>query len=172
MATKKRIKTTAQVWTAQSRDDVATAIGNIGKLSRDIDVLTARMNDEIAIITEKYQPEIDRIRNDLFPLQTGIQTWCEAHRAELTQAGKTKTVNLITGQVSWRIRPPSVSIRGTGAVLELLKSKGLERFVRTKEEPNKEAMLADPDAVRTIPGISIVSGVEDFVIEPFEQGVQ
>lgn len=172
MATKKRIKTTAQVWTAQSRDDVATAIGNIGKLSRDIDVLTARMNDEIAVITEKYQPEIDRIRNDLFPLQAGIQTWCEAHRAELTQAGKIKTANLITGQVSWRIRPPSVSIRGTGAVLELLKSKGLERFVRTKEEPNKEAMLADPDAVRTIPGISIVSGVEDFVIEPFEQGVQ
>ena len=33
-------------------------------------------------------------------------------------------------------------------------------------------MLADPDAVRTIPGISIVSGIEDFVIEPFEQGVQ
>ena len=172
MATKKRIKTTAQVWTAQSRDDVAAAIGDIGKLSRDIDVLTARMNDEIAIITEKYQPEIDRIRNDLFPLQAGIQTWCEAHRAELTQAGKIKTANLITGQVSWRIRPPSVSIRGTGAVLELLKSKGLERFVRTKEEPNKEAMLAEPDAVRTIPGISIVSGIEDFVIEPFEQDVR
>lgn len=172
MATTKRIKTAAQVWTAQSRDDVATAIGNIGKLSRDIDVLTARMNDEIAAITEKYQPEIDRIRNDLFPLQAGIQTWCEAHRAELTQVGKTKTVNLITGQVSWRIRPPSVSIRGTGAVLELLKSKGLERFVRTKEELNKEAMLADPDAVRTIPGISIVSGIEDFVIEPFEQDIR
>lgn len=172
MATTKRIKTAAQVWTAQSRDDVAAAIGDIGKLSRDIDVLTARMNDEIAAITEKYQPEIDRIRNDLFPLQAGIQTWCEAHRAELTQAGKIKTANLITGQVSWRIRPPSVSIRGTGAVLELLKSKGLERFVRTKEEPNKEAMLADPDAVRTIPGISIVSGIEDFVIEPFEQDVR
>lgn len=169
MATTKRIKTAAQVWTAQSRDDVAAAIGDIGRLNRDIDILITRMNDEIAAITEKYQPQIDRIKNDLLPLQSGVQTWCEAHRNELTQAGKTKTVNLITGQVLWRQRPPSVSIRGVGAVLELLKNKGLQRFVRTKEEPNKEAMLADPDAVRTVPGISIVSGVEDFVIEPFEQ---
>ena len=172
MATTKRIKTAAQVWTAQSRDDVAAAIGNIGKLSRDVDVLTAQMNNEIAAVVERYQPQIDSLKNALLPLQTGVQTWCEAHRTELTQSGKTKTVNLITGQVLWRVRPPSVSIRGTNAVIELLKNKGLERFVRIKEEANKEAMLADPDTVRTIPGISIVSGIEDFVIEPFEQGVQ
>ena len=171
MATKKRIKNAAQVWTAQTRDDVAAAIGRIGKLNRDIDVLNAEMNNEIAAIIEKYLPQIDQLKDDLPPLQSGIQTWCESHRAELTQSGKTKTANMITGQISWRARPPSVSIRGTNAVIELLKNKGLDRFVRTKEEPNKEAMLADPDAIRTVPGISIISGVEDFVIEPFEQEV-
>ena len=44
-------------------------------------------------------------------LQAGIQTYCEAHRDELTSGGKTKTANLVTGEVSWRQRPPSVSIR-------------------------------------------------------------
>ncbi len=167
----RRIKAAAHVWTAQSRDDVAAAIGNIGKLNRQIDTLIAQMNNEIAAITEKYQPQVDLLKNNLLPLQVGVQTWCEAHRNELTQTGKTKTVNLITGQVLWRVRPPSVSIRGTSAVIELLKSKGLNRFIRAKEEPNKEAMLADPNAVRTVPGISIVAGIEDFVIEPFEQQV-
>ncbi|MDR1660890.1 MAG: host-nuclease inhibitor Gam family protein [Azoarcus sp.] len=41
---------------------------------------------------------------------SGIQLWCEAHRAELTTTGG-KTTNLVTGEVSWRQRPPSVSVR-------------------------------------------------------------
>ena len=52
--------------------------------------------------------------------------------------------------------------------MENLKSLGLERFVRVKEEPNKEAMLNEPDAVRGVAGITINSGIEDFTITPFE----
>ena len=70
--------------------------------------------------------------------------------------------------MNWRMRPPSVSIRGAEAVLETLARMGLTRFIRTKQEPNKEAMLNEPDAVRGIAGITIVTGVEDFVITPFE----
>lgn len=170
MATK-RIKAAAQIWTAQSRDDVAAAIGEIGKKGREIDVLTASMNDEIAVVVEKYQPTIDALKKELPQLQSGVQAWCESHRAELTQSGKTKTVNMITGTVNWRIRPPSVSVRGSNTVIELLKSKGLGRYIRTKEEINKDAVLSDPDGVRTIPGITVLSGIEDFVIEPFENEV-
>ena len=167
MATK-RIKNVAQVWTAQSRDDVAAAISEIGKKGREIDTLTTSMNDEIAAVVEKYQPTIDALKQELPPLQSGVQSWCESHRAELTQSGRTKTANMITGTVNWRIRPPSVSVRGSNTVIELLKNKGLGRYIRTKEEINKDAVLADPDGVRTIPGITVVSGIEDFVIEPFE----
>jgi len=39
---------------------------------------------------------------------------------------------------------------------------------RLKNEPNKEAMLNEPDAVRGIAGITIVTGVEDFIVTPFE----
>ncbi len=49
-----------------------------------------------------------------------------------------------------------------------LSRMGLDRFVRLKREPNKEAMLAEPDAVRGIAGVSIVTGVEDFIVTPFE----
>ena len=60
----------------------------------------------------------------------------------------------------------------TDAVIEHLKSLGLQRFVRTKEEPNKEAMLAEPDAVRGVAGITLNTGVEDFTITPFQVQVQ
>jgi len=37
-----------------------------------------------------------------------------------------------------------------------------------KNEPNKEAMLNEPEAVRGIAGITIVTGQEDFIVAPFE----
>jgi bacteriophage Mu gam like protein len=38
-----------------------------------------------------------------------------------------------------------------------------------KEEINKEAILNEKSAVAGIAGIKLISGVEDFVITPFEQ---
>lgn len=100
-----------------------------------------------------------------------MQGYCEAHRDELTDGGRVKTASLITGEVQWRQRPPSVSVRGAESVIETLKRLGLSRFVRTKEEVNKEAILNEPDNVRGVAGLNIVTGVEDFVITPFEQEV-
>lgn len=102
-------------------------------------------------------------------LQTGVQAWCEANRDTLTDGGKVKSANLITGEVSWRQRPPSVSVRGVDAVIDTLKRLGLGVFVRTKEELNKEAILNEPHQVRGVAGLQVVTGVEDFAIVPFEQ---
>ena len=57
---------------------------------------------------------------------------------------------------------------GVERVLEALRRLGLHRFIRRKEEVNKEAILAEPQAVSAVPGISIAQGVEDFAITPFE----
>jgi phage host-nuclease inhibitor protein Gam len=56
-------------------------------------------------------------------------------------------------------------------VIDTLKRLALGRFIRTKEEINKEAILNEPDAVAGVAGIAIQRGVEDFVITPFEQEV-
>jgi hypothetical protein len=55
--------------------------------------------------------------------------------------------------VLWRIRPPSVAIRGAEAVIAHAQALGLAKFVRTKEEVNKEAILNEPDQVRGVAGI-------------------
>ncbi|EPC4825652.1 host-nuclease inhibitor Gam family protein, partial [Salmonella enterica] len=86
--------------------------------------------------------------------------------------GGSKTANLITGEVAWRTKPDSVSIKGVELVLETLKKLKLDRFIRRKEEVNKDAILADKKAVENIKGISIVSGKEVFSITPFEQEIE
>lgn len=151
----------------QSKDQTIEAIRALGDAQRELTRVETHINDQIAAITDARKGEIDALKQRIDTLVDGIQLWCEAHRSELL-AGGGKTANLITGQVIWRQRPPSVSIRSVDKVLETLRALGLGRFIRNKEEPNKEAMLAEPQSVSGIAGITIVTGVEDFVIEPFE----
>lgn len=171
MATKTatRLKAKAQAYVPQSRDDAAADIRKIGDMEREKLRTMAEMNDAIASITQNYQPRLDALNEQLKTLQDGVQSYCEAHRTELTDGERVKTANLITGNVQWRQRPPSVSIRGQEAVIDLLKRLGLTAFVRTKEKVNKDAVLNEPDAVRGVAGLTVITGVEDFIITPFEQ---
>lgn len=165
-----RIKAPSTVQAPQSKADVANDIKAIGDLQRQLGRIEATVNDQIAEITAKAAPQIDAMRERLQALQAGVQTWCEAHRVEI--CGKGKSANLVTGEVNWRQRPPRVSVSKEEEVIQRLRGLGLIRFIREKEEINKEAILAEPAEVAGIKGIKVVTGVEDFVITPFEVEVE
>ncbi|RDE72699.1 host-nuclease inhibitor protein Gam [Haemophilus sputorum] len=155
-----------------SVEQVQSAIKEIGDLSREHTRLTTEMNDKIGATSEQYAPQLKSLEKEIEPLQKAVQEYCEANRDELTEFGKTKTANFVTGEVQWRQRPPSVAIRGAEAVMEFLQRMGFDRFIRTKNEINKDALLNEPDVAKGIAGITIKTGVEDFVIKPFEQEVR
>lgn len=168
MKNTKRVKAAAATFPVpQSRDDVTTAIANIGLAQRERDRIQADMNDALAALREKYEAEAKPHADRINELTKGVQTWCEAHREDLTNTGKVKTHVFGSGEVRWRMRPPSVSIRAADVVIEALKGLGLGRFVRSKEEVNKEAILVDQEAVKGVKGITI-SQVEDFVVVPWD----
>ena len=166
-----RIKTDTFAVRYQTRDEVEVAIKEIGDLNRELERLASEQNDKLAAITEEYAPLMNEVKEKLAPKQDAVQAWCESRRDELTQNGKTKTGTFNTGEVQWRQRPPSVGIRGVDSVLDSLKMRGFTQFIRIKEEINKEAMLNEPDTAASVPGVTIKTGVEDFVITPFEQEV-
>lgn len=151
----------------QNREQAATAIANIGIANRQLDRIAANMNDELATVKARYEAMAEPLHATIAGLTRGVQTWAEANRDQLTQGGKTKTAALTTGEILWRLRPPSVRITGAEAVLDALRRLGLKRFIREKEEVNKEAILNEPEAVAHVPGIAISQG-EDFVVVPFE----
>lgn len=167
MAKTKKIKAAASVAACQSKAQVQDFIRSIGDKNRELSRLEASMNDAIAEITNDYAGKINPLKLEIEQLTSAVQIWCEANRVALLDKGG-KTANLITGEVSWRLRPPSVNIRGKDAVIDKLKQLGLTQFIRTKEEPNKEAILEDIGAVKDVKGITIVNGIEDFIINPFE----
>lgn len=171
MATRIKLKTPAATRVPQNKAECANDIKALGDVQRQFERSRAEMNDAIAHITKKFASVLEAQTTQMIALQTGIQTFCEANRAALL-GGNGKTANFVTGEVSWRQRPPSVTIRGADSVIETLTRMNLSRFVRTKLEVNKEAMLNEADAVRGIAGITVVTGVEDFSITPFALDVE
>ncbi|MCL1860685.1 MAG: host-nuclease inhibitor Gam family protein [Proteobacteria bacterium] len=166
-----KAKKTAVPHACQSKEEAMDAIRALGDAQRELVRLETAINDQIAVITAREKDRIDALKERVETLTTSVHWWCEANRATLC-AGGGKTANLVTGEVSWRQRPPSVTLRAVDKVIDTLKRLRLGRFIRTKEEVNKEAILADPKAVAGVAGITVVQGIEDFAITPFEVDIQ
>ena len=168
---KTRIKTEAAATVFQTREEVDAAIAQIGIAQRERTAIEVAMNAELAAVRASYETLAAPRAAVIKEFRVGVQIWAEANRRELTREGRTKTVKLAAGEISWRTRPPKVRITGEGIVLAALKALGLERFIRTKEEIDKNAILADPEAVTAVKGITLAQG-EDFVIKPFATDIE
>ncbi|SFM35749.1 Mu-like prophage host-nuclease inhibitor protein Gam [Pleomorphomonas diazotrophica] len=156
----------ANISVPQSREEATQSLSRYGLLQREIGRIQAGLDDKITALKEAAEAKSTPLQEEAAQIMEGLRIWSEANRAALTNDNKVKFVDLGTGKISWRLRPAKVTVRGTEAVLEALRRLGLGRFIRTSEEINKEAMLAEADVARTVPGITIGSAGEDFVIEP------
>lgn len=169
MASKKITgKTKAKLVVPQDRAEAEDWIRQIGEQRREVIRIEAAMNDELAVVKAGFEDQATPYREDIEALVEGVQAWAVANRDKLTQNGKRQSAELGTGSITWRQLPPKVTLRKVSNVIENLKKLGLTRFLRTKEEVNKDAMLAEPDAARLVPGVSIGSAGETFTVEPFE----
>lgn len=156
----------ANIAVPQSREEATQSLSRYGLLLREIGRIQAGLDDKISALKEIAEAKKNPLQEESADLMEGLRIWAEANRAALTNDNRVKTVDLGTGKIGWRLRPARVTVRGVDAVLDALRRLGLSRFVRTTEEVNKEAMLAEPDMARTVPGITIGSAGEDFVLEP------
>jgi len=154
-----KLKTRAGAPAPQNREEAASFIRRIGENNRAIARAEADMNDAIVKLKEAAEATAAPLADETKQLA--------ANRALLTDNGKRKHAELGTGRIEWRLAPPKVTIKGADAVLHAIKTLGLP-FVRIKEEIDKEAMLAEPEKARLVPGVSIGSGGETFSVEPFE----
>lgn len=152
----------------QSRDEASDMIAEIGRNSRALQRIEANMNDEIAAIKEQFEKAAEPLRERNEALHNGVQLFCEARRERLTNDGRVKFHKFAAGEVSWRNRPPSATVRGADKVIEYCESHELTRFVIVTKKANREAMRSEPEVAKQIPGVSIGSAGEDFIIEPHE----
>lgn len=160
-----RLKTAAAALVCQNDAEMNAFIEQIGIHQRKRADVDTRMNEQLAAVRSSFELEAAPINAVIDELTEAVRIYAEANRPRLIN-GRLKTLKLAAGEISWRNRPTSVRITNPLAVIAALKSLNLTRFIRTKEEPDKNAMLAEPGAVENVKGVTFLTG-EDFVIEPF-----
>ncbi len=118
---------------------------------KDIAILEEQMNKEIAAYNQEEQERRARLTARHAPLQAqilaielGLESFAKAHREEFQDK---RTKQLKHGELSFRLHPPAVErLKGMTwlAVLELVRRapKWSEKFIRIKEELNKDAIIA------------------------------
>jgi phage host-nuclease inhibitor protein Gam len=152
----------------QDHAQVNDAIFRIGDYDRQIGLLDIGLKDALAKVKETFEKQSQPIEHLREMEISGVMTWCEAHRRDLTQDGKTKTAKFPAGQVSWRSRPPKCSLpKDASKIIDWLTNNRGGDYLRVLVEVSKEALLANVAFAKTVPGVKIGSEGEDIIIEPF-----
>ena len=137
MAARKRIEGTA----LQSWDDVDATLAEIGRADRELKLIEGAANEKIeevrAAMKVSAQPVLDRKA----ALELAVKEYCDANRAEFA---KVKTKTLTFGEVGYRTST-KIMIKRVAETLQALKDLAFTSCIRTKEEPDKEAMKALTD---------------------------
>lgn len=130
-----------------NREKCEEAFGTYAKADAKLQQITAKMDGELTKIREKYQEDIAKLNQQIKDSGDIIEVFAKEHKEELFS--KKKSIELAHGKIGFRTGTPAIkTLKGFtwASVTELLK-QFLPDYVRTKEEANKEALLADYDNV-------------------------
>lgn len=119
----------------ESLDDVNLALRDIGLAEKELEAIDNETNKQIAEIKTETAKKGEKLRLRIQDLSAKIAAFAEYNKADLFKDNK--SVELSFGKFGWR-KTTKISVKKT--TLELLKKMNLFNCIRTKEEPDKNAM--------------------------------
>ncbi|MHC1762897.1 MAG: host-nuclease inhibitor Gam family protein [Verrucomicrobiia bacterium] len=164
---KNRIKLTRPA--IKSRLDLEDIVRAIADLTLERNIQQTNLDQELTSIRAEYEATLTRLSQDLDEKVELVRAWAEANPDEFKGL---KSLDLVHGVIGWRTGQPTLKTL-TGwtwdRVLEKLKAIGWFSYVRSKEEVNKQQILAEretiaPENLRNI-GVKVVQA-EAFYVEP------
>lgn len=130
--------------TLRSFENVDHALLQIAECESELTIAEANMNERIQAIRDEYERNTSVTRAMRDAIVAEVKKFCLLNKGEFE---KTRSKSLTHGIVGFRTNPPKVvalSRRFTWkTIVELLKRIYGETYIRTKIEPDKEAILAD-----------------------------
>ncbi len=132
-----------KVITSASLDDAQTAMATLANVNSQLKKLESKIELEKQRIDEKYKDQIVGLQNQTAEPKEILEVWAKAD----CRNWEGKSYDLLNGTVGFRTGMPKVEKNKKftwDAVTELL-GKYFPDLVRTKTEPNKEAIIAMRD---------------------------
>lgn len=154
-----RIKKTLTV-IPTSLVDASRFLAKIGARQKEIDEVKDELEEKINKLKKEASKKLSQITKERDTLTSALFAYAQAKRYVLTM--RLKTVAVATGVFGWRYTPPAVyTLEEDEAVIARLKHMGLGKYVRVKEELDREKLLVDRPFIR---GISYPQREEFFVV--------
>lgn len=133
-------------------EDANLALKEIGLLEHELETIDGEANKKIAEIKADCAKQGEGLRKRITDLSALLGAFAEYNREELFKDRKSQKLSF--GEFGYR-KSTAISIKKT--TLELLKKLKLDRYIRIKEEIDKDLMaemsdeaLAQVDAVRKV----------------------
>lgn len=155
----------------KNREEAAEFVRRVGDAQRKLKRLAADAQECIVAIQEKVGKEAQPHQKKIDRFVDGLYLFFDTNRAELTENGKRKSVDLVTGTIGEHTNPHRVDLGDkVEAVVANLRALGLTQFIRTKEEVDREKMLESENSrtlAATVKGVKVAQTV-DFLVKPSE----
>ena len=133
-------------------EDADLALKEIGLLEHELEAIDGEANKKIAEIKADCAKQGEGLRKRITDLSALLGAFAEYNREELFKDRKSQKLSF--GEFGYR-KSTAISVKKT--TLELLKKLKLDRYIRVKEEIDKDLMaemsdesLAQVDAVRKV----------------------
>lgn len=135
------------------------------KCVSELQVIEGKMNAEITAIKEKYEPKINKYQEEKDGHFEMLQAYAENNPDKFEVK---KSMEFTHGVIGFRTGMPKLAPRkgyNWTSVLDLVKDK-MRTFVRTKEEVDKESLLANRESIDLSKVGLEVKQDETFFVQP------
>lgn len=129
--------------TVKTWEDVNPTLRRIGELDRDLETIQCRMNELIDKAKAESEAAGKPLLEEKKRLAKDMERYCVKHRAEIAGSAKTFTHGRVVFRFSTRLVIHSV-VATLAAIRDKLGRSG-EKYVRVKEEPDKDALGELPE---------------------------
>lgn len=145
--------------------------------SSELKALEAKVELAVQKVRDRHKLQIEKLRLEKDNSFDKLKAFAEEHRADLFT--KRKSLDWVHGVFGFRTGTPKVTkpTRITWPkVLNILKEEALTRFIRSKEEINKDAILESREDETIMAQLKELAGIEvtqteTFFVEPKEEEV-
>lgn len=170
MKKKTRLKLTARQTAIATRADLEALVREVAELTLTRNKQQTELDAALTKIRQGYEETLAVIDQSLTEKTELARAWAEANPAEFKGL---KSLELTHGTVGFRASTKVKTLAGwtVAKIIAALKAKFAfpDEYIRTKEELNKEALIAHRDAIPAdelrLVGVKIVQD-ESFFIDP------
>lgn len=137
-----------KVISSATREDAENAMATLASVNSSLKKIEAKIETEKQRIDEKYKDEIVALQKQAAEPKEVLEVWAKSD----CKNWEGKSFDLVHGTVGFRTGMPKVEKNKKftwDSITELL-SKHFPSLVRTKTEPNKEAIIAMRDSAEFV----------------------